>query len=62
VLPEGTFSGLRFARNWMGFHADPADFIQPQPASDGGEVPVAAWTWNSLPALELGAVAPNGRR
>jgi hypothetical protein len=59
---EGIFSGLRFVRNWMGFHADPADFIQPQPGPDGGEAPIAAWTWNSLPALQLGAVAPGGRR
>lgn len=59
---EGTFSGLRFVRNWMGYHADPADFIQPQRDPDSGEAPVAAWRWNSLPSLELGAVAPNGRR
>jgi hypothetical protein len=26
---EGTFAGLRFVRNWMGYRADPADFIQP---------------------------------
>ncbi|MGH3185822.1 MAG: hypothetical protein ACRDPY_34685 [Streptosporangiaceae bacterium] len=59
---EGTFSGLRFVRNWMGYHVDPADFIQPQDDPDGGEASVAAWRWNSLPSLELGAVAPNGRR
>jgi hypothetical protein len=59
---EGTFSGLRFVRNWMGYHADPADFIQPQPDPDGGDAPVAAWTWSPLPALELGAVSPKGRR
>ena len=46
----------------MGYHADPADFIQPQRDPDSGEAPVAAWRWNSLPSLELGAVAPNGRR
>jgi hypothetical protein len=57
---EGTFSGLRFIRNWMGYHADPADFIQPQRDPDGGEAPVAAWTWNSLPAVALGAVSPMG--
>jgi hypothetical protein len=59
---EGTFAGLRFVRNWMGYHADPADFIQPQPDPDGGEAPVSAWTWSPLPALELGAVSPKGRR
>jgi len=59
---EGTFSGLRFVRNWMGYHADPADFIQPQHDPEGGEAPVAAWRWSSLPSLELGAIASDGRR
>lgn len=59
---EGTFAGLRFVRNWMGYHADPADFIQPRHDADGGEAPVAAWTWNPLPAVELGAVSSAGRR
>src|SRR6185437_3984784 len=36
---EGTFTGLRFVRNWMGYHADPADFIQPRQEPDGGEAP-----------------------
>ena len=27
---EGTFAGLRFVRNQMGCHLDPADFIQPE--------------------------------
>jgi hypothetical protein len=30
---EGIFTGLRFVRNWLGYHADPADFILPWPAS-----------------------------
>jgi hypothetical protein len=59
---EGTFTGLRFVRNWMGYHADPADFIQPEQDPDGAEVPVAAWTWSPLPAVELGVVAPRGRK
>lgn len=58
---EGNFAGLRFVRNWMGYHADPADFIQPRHDAHGGEAPVAAWTWNPLPAVELGAVSPAGR-
>jgi hypothetical protein len=45
----------------MGYHADPADFVQPGPGVDGGEAPVAAWTWSPLPAVELGAVSPSGR-
>ncbi len=59
---EGTFTGLRFVRNRMGYHADPADFVQPRRDPDGGEAPVAAWTWNPLPAPELGTVSPGGRR
>jgi len=59
---EGTFAGLRFVRNWMGYHADPADFIQPGHDPGGGDAPVAAWTWNPLPAAELSAVSPKGRK
>ena len=47
---EGTFGGLRFVRNWMGYHADHADFIRPQPDPDRPDAgPVAGWTWRSLP-------------
>jgi len=28
-VTEDTFAGLRFVRNWMGYDADPADFIEP---------------------------------
>ena len=41
---EGTFAGLRFVRNQMGYHLDPADFIHPeqsQPGADQGGV--KAW-------------------
>lgn len=50
-LTEGTFAGLRFVRNRMGYHADPADFIAPR---RGEQAPVAAWTWKQLsePTLE----------
>ena len=59
---EGTFAGLRFVRNWMGYHADPADFIQPQPAAGGtGDAPVAAWTWKQVPVPALAPVPPRGR-
>lgn len=27
---EGTLGGLRFVRNQMGYHADPADFVRPR--------------------------------
>jgi len=58
---EGIFTGLRFVRNWMGYHADPADFILPTRDAGGREAPVAAWTWNPLPTPELGDVSPRGR-
>ena len=32
---EGTFGGLRFVRNWMGYHVDHAHFIRPQPGPGG---------------------------
>jgi hypothetical protein len=49
-ITEGTFTGLRFVRNSMGSYVDPADFIQPQHDSLGGDAPVAAWTWRQVPA------------
>ena len=27
---EGTFGGLRFVRNWMGYHLDHSNFVEPQ--------------------------------
>jgi hypothetical protein len=32
---EGTFAGLRFVRNQMGYHLDPADFLQPEEGHPG---------------------------
>ena len=54
---EGTFGGLRFVRNQMGYHADPADFIQPQ----DGDAPVAAWAWTQVPPPGLGPARPGGK-
>jgi uncharacterized protein DUF6542 len=59
---EGTFAGLRFVRNEIGYRADPADFIQPQPGQGGaGDAPVAAWIWKPVPAPELEPVPRPGR-
>jgi hypothetical protein len=58
---EGTFVGLRFIRNWLGTHADPASFIQPERDDDGDQAPVAAWTWTLLPTPELGKVSARDR-
>jgi hypothetical protein len=33
---EGRLGGLRFVRNWMGYRADPADFVQPRQAPGPG--------------------------
>jgi hypothetical protein len=57
---EGRLGGLRFVRNWMGYHADPADFVQPRQAPGGGDLPVAEWTWIPVPAPAAGP-APKGR-
>jgi len=47
---QATFAGLRFVRSQMGYRADPADFIQPQPIQGGTEyAPVANWIWNGYP-------------
>ena len=47
---EGTFAGLRFARNQMGYHLDPADFIQPEEGRPGlGHDGVTSSRWRSLP-------------
>ena len=61
-LVEGTFAGLRFVRNQMGYHLDPADFIQlgqHHPGADHGRV--TAWTWRSLPEPDLSSLLPRGR-
>jgi hypothetical protein len=47
---EGTFAGLRFVRNTMGYHVDAADFVQPVKGSGGGDAPVQAWTWRQVEA------------
>jgi hypothetical protein len=53
---EGTFGGLRFVRNEMGYYLDHADFIQP-----GRGAAVAAWTWRSLPEPGLDALPARGQ-
>ncbi|MGA8466723.1 MAG: hypothetical protein WB688_21350 [Trebonia sp.] len=32
---EETFAGLRFVGNQMGYHLDPADFLQPEKGHPG---------------------------
>jgi hypothetical protein len=58
---EGTFTGLRFVRNTMGHYVDPADFIQPQPGSRGGDAPVSAWTWRTVDAPAAASLAQRAK-
>ncbi len=59
---EGTFAGLRYVRNRMGYYADHADFIQPTLSSDRGfDVPIAAWTWKAMATPPLDTLPPRGQ-
>lgn len=58
---EGTFTGLRFVRNTMGYYVDPADFIQPQPGARGGDAPVSAWTRRTVDAPASASLAQRAR-
>jgi hypothetical protein len=68
LVIEGTFGGLRFVRNWMGYHLDHADFIQPRSGAVGpeeqagpGSGPIAAWTWRWMPEPVLAALPERSR-
>jgi hypothetical protein len=57
---EGTFGGLRFVRNQMGFHVDQADFIEPDTGhSDNGRI--MAWSWRSVAEPALTLLPPRGQ-
>ena len=59
---EGTFGGLRFVRNWMGYHVDHSDFIKPSGRpGEPGVGPIAAWIWRSLPEPVLAALPARGQ-
>ncbi len=55
---EGTFGGLRFVRNQMGYYLDHADFVQPVGPSAGA---IATWTWRSLPEPGLDSLPARGQ-
>ena len=57
---EGTFGGLRFVRNQMGYYLDHADFIQPGRGGPGARA-VAAWSWRSLPEPGLDSLPARGQ-
>ncbi len=52
---EGTFGGLRYVRNQMGYYLDHADFIQPASGA------IAAWTWRPLPEPGLDTLPARGQ-
>jgi hypothetical protein len=61
-LIEGTFGGLRFVRNQMGYHVDQADFINPGPGPSGsGDDRTMAWSWRPVPEPALTLLQPRGQ-
>ncbi len=61
-LIEGTFGGLRFVRNQMGYHVDQADFIEPGPDPSGsGDGRIMAWSWRPMPEPALILLQPRGQ-
>ena len=59
---EGTFGGLRFVRNRLGYYADHADFIRPRQGPGGpAGGPIAGWTWRSMPEPGLAALPARGQ-
>ena len=61
---ESTFSGLRFVRNQMGYHVDPADFIRPadrRAIGPNGSAPLAAWTWRPVAEPGVDALPARGQ-
>ena len=61
-ITEGTFGGLRFVRNRMGYDADHDDFVQPaEPGPGTLTPPVAAWTWRSVREPAFPTLTERGR-
>jgi hypothetical protein len=58
---EGTFTGLRFVRNRMGYYADHADFIHPRVDESGDDAPITEWSWRPLPPPDMAAPPPRGQ-
>lgn len=62
TIIEGTFGGLRFVRNRLGFEADHDDFIQSRPDDSGPAAGwIAAWTWRPVPEPDLMSLQPRGQ-
>src|SRR5579872_6926751 len=53
---EGALAGLRFVRNQLGYHADPADFVEPT-----ADRPATLWRWKPAACPSLNALPPRGQ-
>jgi hypothetical protein len=61
-LTEGTFAGLRYVRNRMGYYSDHADFIEPKLSADGHcDAPITAWTWKAMSEPPVETLPPSGQ-
>jgi hypothetical protein len=59
---EGTLAGLRFVRNRMGYHTDPADFVQPQTGqARSKDARIATLKWRPQPEPDLGSLPARGQ-
>jgi hypothetical protein len=57
---EETLTGLRFVRNHMGVHLDPAEFIRA--AETSGDAHAVSWRWNPVPEPVTTSLSPRGRQ
>jgi len=55
---ELTLTGLRYVRNQMGVHLDPAEFVAVMPATRPGPASLA---WRPLPPPEAAELSPRGQ-
>jgi len=58
---EQTLAGLRFVRNQMGIHLDPAAFIHVTHRAGAEGEPELALTWNKLELPTSGSLSPSGQ-
>jgi hypothetical protein len=60
MILEETLGGLRFVRNQMGYHLDPADFVCPAHGAAPG-ARLTGWRWKPVPEPALGSLPPSNR-
>ena len=62
TITEGTFAGLRFVRNRLGYEADHEDFIQSLPDGSGPAAGlIATWTWRPVPEPDFTSLQQRGQ-